>query len=107
MSGAILLLPNTISWHGAQLKHRDNFTFTFTLSVLAEGTELYCSISFTPLDYTCLVMTFMVGHVVPDNTIIRVYYFVRITSSLPYRIEITKVRAEKLCWNSAACYSTQ
>jgi hypothetical protein len=22
-------LPNTLSWRGAQLKHRDNFTFTF------------------------------------------------------------------------------
>jgi len=22
--------PNTPSWHGAQLKHRDNFIFTFT-----------------------------------------------------------------------------
>jgi hypothetical protein len=21
--------PNVPSWHGAQLKHRDNFTFTF------------------------------------------------------------------------------
>jgi hypothetical protein len=27
MSGAIPSLPNTPSWHGAQLKHRDNFTF--------------------------------------------------------------------------------
>jgi hypothetical protein len=24
--------PNTSSWRGAQLKHRDNFTFTFTLT---------------------------------------------------------------------------
>jgi hypothetical protein len=22
--------PNTPSWHGAQLKHRDNFTFTYS-----------------------------------------------------------------------------
>jgi hypothetical protein len=29
MSGAIPPLPNTPSWRGAQLKHRDNFTFTF------------------------------------------------------------------------------
>jgi hypothetical protein len=29
MSGAIPPLPNTSSWRGAQLKHRDNFTFTF------------------------------------------------------------------------------
>jgi hypothetical protein len=26
--------PNT-SWRGAQLKHRDNFTFTFTLAAAA------------------------------------------------------------------------
>jgi hypothetical protein len=25
-----LYSPNTPSWRGAQLKHRDNFTFTFT-----------------------------------------------------------------------------
>jgi hypothetical protein len=30
MSGAIPALPNTPSWRGAQLKHRDDFTFTFT-----------------------------------------------------------------------------
>jgi len=29
MSGAIPPLPNTPPWSGAQLKHRDNFTFTF------------------------------------------------------------------------------
>jgi hypothetical protein len=29
MRGAIAPLPNTPSWRGAQLKHRDNFTFTF------------------------------------------------------------------------------
>jgi hypothetical protein len=27
MSGAIPPLPHTPSWHGVQLKHRDNFTF--------------------------------------------------------------------------------
>jgi hypothetical protein len=26
-------LPNTLSWLGAQLKHRDNFTFTSTFTV--------------------------------------------------------------------------
>jgi hypothetical protein len=36
MSGAIPSLPNTPSWHGAQLKHRDNFTFTFTFMDLRE-----------------------------------------------------------------------
>jgi hypothetical protein len=29
MSGVIPPLPNTTSWRGDQLKHRDNFTFTF------------------------------------------------------------------------------
>jgi hypothetical protein len=28
MRGAVPPLPNTPSWHGAHLKHRDNFTFT-------------------------------------------------------------------------------
>jgi hypothetical protein len=31
MSGAIPPLPNKPTWHGALLKHRDNFTFTFYL----------------------------------------------------------------------------
>jgi hypothetical protein len=30
MSGAIPPLPNTPPWRGAQLKHRDNFTYIFT-----------------------------------------------------------------------------
>jgi hypothetical protein len=30
MRGAIPPLPNTPSWRGAQLKHRDIFTFAFT-----------------------------------------------------------------------------
>jgi hypothetical protein len=33
MRGAIPPLPNTLSWHGAQLKHRDNSTFTFTFTL--------------------------------------------------------------------------
>jgi len=33
MNGAILPLPSTPSWRGAQFKkHRDNFTFTFTFT---------------------------------------------------------------------------
>jgi hypothetical protein len=32
MREAILPLPNTPSWHGAQLKHKDNFTFTLGFS---------------------------------------------------------------------------
>jgi hypothetical protein len=31
MSGAITLLPHMPSWRGAQLKHRDKFTFIFTI----------------------------------------------------------------------------
>jgi len=27
MRGAVPPLPNTLSWRGAELKHRDNFTF--------------------------------------------------------------------------------
>jgi hypothetical protein len=30
MRGAIFPFHNTPSWRGAQLKHRDNFIFTFT-----------------------------------------------------------------------------
>jgi hypothetical protein len=33
--GAIPPLPNTPSWCGAQLKHRDNFTFTFITLLLS------------------------------------------------------------------------
>jgi hypothetical protein len=32
-SGAVPPLPNTPSWHGAQLKHRGNFTFTLTVTL--------------------------------------------------------------------------
>jgi hypothetical protein len=33
MSGSIPLLPNTPSWRGTQLKHRDNFTFIIIIKV--------------------------------------------------------------------------
>jgi hypothetical protein len=33
MRGAIPPLPNTPSWCGAQLKHRDNFTYLFPLRI--------------------------------------------------------------------------
>jgi hypothetical protein len=36
MNGGIPPLPNTPSWRGTQLKHRDNFTSTFTDQPLAE-----------------------------------------------------------------------
>jgi hypothetical protein len=42
MSGAIPPLPNTSSWRGAQPKHRDNCTFTWTpsyITALIMGTE--------------------------------------------------------------------
>jgi hypothetical protein len=32
MCGGIPPLPNTPSWCGAELKHRDNFTFAFTFT---------------------------------------------------------------------------
>jgi len=32
MRGAVPPLPHTPSWRGAQLKHRDNFTFTLYVS---------------------------------------------------------------------------
>jgi hypothetical protein len=37
MRGAIPPLPNTHSWRGAQLKHRDSFTFTFTDEWMKNG----------------------------------------------------------------------
>jgi hypothetical protein len=33
MNGAIPPLPNTPSWRGAQLKHRDNFTLTLPFNI--------------------------------------------------------------------------
>jgi hypothetical protein len=37
MSGVIPPLPNTPPWRGAELKHRDNFTFYLFMSILAVG----------------------------------------------------------------------
>jgi len=34
VSGAIPPLPNKPLWGGAQLKHKDSFTFTFTIMTL-------------------------------------------------------------------------
>jgi hypothetical protein len=39
MRGPIPPLPNTPSWRGAQLKRRDNFTFTFSVGELYEAVE--------------------------------------------------------------------
>jgi hypothetical protein len=41
MSGAIPPLPNTPSRCGGQLKHRDNFTFTFYLTISLKETIPY------------------------------------------------------------------
>jgi hypothetical protein len=38
--GLHLHSPNTPSWRGAQLKHRDNFTFTFTENSLRDNNFL-------------------------------------------------------------------
>jgi len=60
MSGAISPFPNTPSWRGAQLKHRDNFTFTFTIytsiaqvvSFLEVLRLKFCE-HFMPFPYSC------------------------------------------------------
>jgi hypothetical protein len=42
MRGVISPLPNTSYWHDAQLKHRDNFTFTwFTATENVSGVWNY------------------------------------------------------------------
>jgi hypothetical protein len=41
MSGAVPPLPNTPSWRGAQLKHRDRDNFTFTFIYNATPVLLY------------------------------------------------------------------
>jgi hypothetical protein len=43
MSGAIPPHPNTPSWCGAQLKHRDKFKFYLYLHVILYGFETWCS----------------------------------------------------------------
>jgi hypothetical protein len=44
MSGAIPPLFNTPSWHGAQLKHKDNFTFSFTFTFTMHRNHPYASV---------------------------------------------------------------
>jgi hypothetical protein len=53
MSGAIPQLPNTPSWCGAQLKHRDNFTYTHT------HTHTYAELT-SNTDYTIGTMKILV-----------------------------------------------
>jgi hypothetical protein len=46
MSGALTPLPNTPSWHGAQLiKHRNTFTFLHFVLLLNECLLLFISLS--------------------------------------------------------------
>jgi hypothetical protein len=47
MSSAIPPLPNTPSWRRAQLKQRDNFTFTFNIILPSMPTSIVCSLYFT------------------------------------------------------------
>jgi hypothetical protein len=44
MSGATSPLPNTPSWRGVQLKHGDNFTFTFYLLIWCQSNVMWVSI---------------------------------------------------------------
>jgi hypothetical protein len=53
MSEAIPPLPNTPSWRGAQLKHRDNFTFTFNLS-MPRSSELSLPFRFSDQRFVCI-----------------------------------------------------
>jgi hypothetical protein len=47
MSGAIPHYPNTPSWRGAHLKHRDNFTFIFCIpffpNFLQQFIKIFCT----------------------------------------------------------------
>jgi hypothetical protein len=60
MSGAIPPLSNTPSWHGAQLKHKDNFTFTLSLFLLISISNcpgfftLYSYLRILPTLHVCL-----------------------------------------------------
>jgi len=38
--GLYIHSPNTSSWRGAQLKHRDNFTFTFTFTSVQQNSTV-------------------------------------------------------------------
>jgi len=52
MIEAIPPLPNTPSWRGADLKHRDNFTFSFYLKIRDHVSHSYKK---NPkINYTCI-----------------------------------------------------
>jgi len=44
MRGAIPPLPNMLSWRGAQLKHRDSFTFTLDGIIIGTFLVFFCNI---------------------------------------------------------------
>jgi hypothetical protein len=64
MRGAIPHSPNTPSWLCAQLKHRSNFTFTFTLVV-------YGMITNDVSDYINLLAR--IAHIICNHPILRSY----------------------------------
>jgi len=58
MGGAVPPLLNTPSWRGAQLQHRENFTFTFTLPYhrlfrLGFRTKILYALRIFPVCATC------------------------------------------------------
>jgi hypothetical protein len=55
MRGAIPPLPNTPSCRGAQLKHRDNFTFTFTVTPYKAGAAVHMA----DFNVQCALSVFM------------------------------------------------
>jgi hypothetical protein len=57
MSGAIPPFPNTPSWRGAELKHRNNFTFTMTASFQVPYDWPYMIIGLAPFYITYAVDT--------------------------------------------------
>jgi hypothetical protein len=50
MSGAIPPLPNTHSWRGAQLKHRDNFTLLLRKIIFFQSSSVGIALGYR-LDY--------------------------------------------------------
>jgi len=58
MHGTIPPLPNTPSWHGAQLKHRGNFTFTLT-SYIRVHSNLHISVSYSIIKHLSLCVLYL------------------------------------------------
>jgi len=53
MSGAVSPLPNTPLWRVAQLKHRDNFTFTVLILISVRQGDIVFSHCSLNLQSTC------------------------------------------------------